>query len=60
MDEIKLFWSNYARDLLSSNIFQDKQVGDAQSLNKEKKQIQILIAESESELSYYLRIIYLH
>ena len=37
-------------NILSSNSLQNKQVGDAQSLNKEKKQIQILIAESESEL----------
>jgi two-component system, OmpR family, response regulator len=35
---------------LSSNIFQDKQVEDAHSLNKVKEQLQILIAESESDL----------
>ena len=36
--------------LLSSNILQDKQVEDAHSLNKVKEQLQILIAESESDL----------
>ena len=36
--------------LLSSNIFQDKLVEDAHSLNKVKEQLQILIAESESDL----------
>ena len=35
---------------MSSNIFQDKQVEDAHSLNKVKEQLQILIAESESDL----------
>ncbi len=35
---------------MSSNIFQDKQVEEAHSLNKVKEQLQILIAESESDL----------
>ena len=37
-------------NILSSNFLQNKQVGDAHPPNKEKEQIQILIAESESEL----------
>ena len=35
---------------MSSNIFQDKQVENAHSLNKVKEQLLILIAESESDL----------
>ena len=35
---------------MSSNIFQDRQVENAHSLNKVKEQLLILIAESESDL----------
>ena len=35
---------------MSSNTFQGKQVEEAHSLNKVKEQLQILIAESESDL----------